>query len=52
MDAFSDTWFRTTNRVEIINDMWREVILKKLADSFAARLIPLNKVWPEIPRGD
>ena len=52
-DVFSDNWFRTTERWDIINDWWNEGILELLNNQiFSARLIPLNKVWPEIPHSD
>ena len=34
-------------------DWWNSDIMQKLNDQiFSARLIPLNKVWPEIPKQD
>ena len=29
--------------------MWRNEVISQLPDMFQARLVPLNKVWPEIP---
>lgn len=49
-DGFSDNWFRETLRWDLINDWWDTHIMDSLNDQiFKARLIPLNKVWPEIP---
>jgi hypothetical protein len=51
-DAFSDTWLKTTRRLDLISNWWRPSAIEKLKGCFAARLIPLNKVWPNIPSGE
>ena len=49
-DGFSDYWFKDTERLDLLIDWWNIGIMCKLNDQiFKARLIPLNKVWPEIP---
>jgi hypothetical protein len=52
-DGFSDLWFKTTKRYDLLLGWWNNDILFLLGDvSFRARLIPLNKVWPDIPHND
>lgn len=52
-DGFTDEWFRKTKRYDLLKGMWSNCILSILGDeTFRARLIPLNKVWPDIPKGD
>ncbi len=51
-DAISDTWMRQTERRDLLADVWRHEAIQALARSFEARLIPLNKVWPDIPQAD
>ena len=48
-DGFSDRWFKDTSLRKLIGNMWtREVLeLKKFGQ---ARLIPLNKAFPEYQR--
>lgn len=49
-DGFSDIWFKNTARTKLINDLWRNHIKIKLHKIFRAKLVPLNKVWPYIPK--
>ena len=50
-DGFSDSWFKDTEKRDLLMDWWNTDIMHKLNDQiFSARLIPLNKVWPEIPK--
>ena len=49
-DGFSDKWIRNTERWDLLSDMWNNYTVSKLKDSLIARLIPLNKVWPDIPQ--
>jgi hypothetical protein len=52
-DGFSDCWFKDTERRDLLMDWWNSDLMQKLNDEiFSARLIPLNKVWPEIPKQD
>lgn len=52
-DGFSDNFLRRTNQWHLLSDLWTPHVMQWI-DSIigSARLIPLNKVWPEIPRGD
>ena len=50
-DGFSDTWFKYTKKTNILRNWWNNDTLLLLDKYiFRARLIPLNKVYPEIPR--
>ena len=53
-DGFSDAWIRRTQNTALISNLWRNYkdTRLKLKKSFQARLVPLNKVWPSIPRFD
>ena len=51
-DGFSDAWIRRTQNTALISNLWRKDTILKLKKSFQARLVPLNKVWPSIPRFD
>ena len=48
-DGFSDNWFANTTHINIINDLWKYDTFKLLPNIGEAKLIPLNKVWPNIP---
>jgi len=48
-DYFSDTWFHTTKRTDLINNLWCTSTFKLMPNLGESRLIPLNKVWPAIP---
>jgi hypothetical protein len=43
---------RRTERLDLLCDLWNDAAIKALERTFEARLIPLNKVWPDIPRED
>lgn len=51
-DGFSDVWVRRTERWELLANLWNATALRQLARIFEARLVPLNKAWPEIPCED
>jgi hypothetical protein len=51
-DGFSDIWVRRTERREILSDLWNAPVMRQLARIFEARLVPLNKAWPDIPKAD
>ena len=51
-DAISDTWIKKTTKLDLLRDLWNDHTLSALDHTFKARLIPLNKVWPDIPRED
>jgi hypothetical protein len=51
-DAFSDVWFKSTPRTDLICNLWNPAGIEQLQSSFEARLVPLNKAWPNIPRED
>lgn len=39
--------------VSVLKDMWNDKCMKLVSSkSFQARLIPLNKKWPDIPQED
>lgn len=41
---------RRTKKLKLLADLWNADTMRRLERSFEARLIPLNKVWPDIPR--
>ncbi len=50
-DGFSDNWFRETKRQDLLTNWWNRNLIWTLNNEiFKARLIPLNKVWPAIPK--
>ncbi len=49
LDAISDTWMRQTQRKDLLCNLWNADALTQMSRSFEARLVPLNKVWPDIP---
>ena len=51
-DFISDKWLRLTKRCDFLGDLWNHNTIQMLEKSFEARLVPLNKVWPAIPKGD
>lgn len=51
-DGFSDQWIRSTDRIDLLCNLWNNEVLKLLRKSFKVELIPLNKVWPQIPLQD
>lgn len=49
-DGFIDVWFKQTKSLQLITDWWKPEVIKQLmAASFEARLIPLNKEYPNLP---
>jgi len=49
-DGFSDKWFKSTKASALLKDWWNNETLDSLRkNSFACRLISLNKVFPSIP---
>ena len=52
-DGFSDIWFKQTKDTELLRDWWNpEVMSLLIQKSFETRLIPLNKVYPKLPKID
>ena len=52
-DGWSDNFNRKLKKnKKLIRDLWNPSAMEKLKDIFEARLIPLNKVWPDIPTDD
>jgi hypothetical protein len=50
-DGLSDTWFRDTKNWKLLSNWWDSKTMKSISkESFEARLIPLNKVHPSLPR--
>jgi hypothetical protein len=48
-DGISDTWLRKTEKWYLINNIWTRDSVAKLDQIFEARLVPLNKKYPDIP---
>ncbi|KAL4467970.1 hypothetical protein ABPG72_021751 [Tetrahymena utriculariae] len=49
-DGFIDNWFKKLANSTILADLWNHTCMSLLnKTSFSARLIPLNKKWPDIP---
>ena len=49
-DGFSDTWFKQNKNTSLLKNWWNQSLISKLSKLiFEARLIPLNKVYPNIP---
>ena len=48
-DGYSDSWIRTTSRWELLSDLWNKNTMENVPEIFKARLVPLNKKWPDIP---
>ena len=49
-DGISDTWIKGTSKINLICDLWNPWTIANLGEkSFEARLIPLNKAYPDIP---
>ena len=48
-DMWSDTFLKKMDKPELLSNLWRGDVMKRLKGSFKARLVPLNKNWHEIP---
>ena len=48
-DGWSDNFLKTCEERKLLTDFWKDEAIMKSNDIFEASLIPLNKVWPEIP---
>ena len=51
-DFISGRWIKFTQRWDLLFNLWNFEAIQMLERSFEARLVPLNKVWPDIPKGD
>lgn len=52
-DGFSDYWIKNCKNPNILNNVWTPKFVNAIGDHlFEARLIPLNKEYPEIPKAD
>ena len=50
-DGFIDKWFRNTKKISYLTDWWCPQTLELLPHCpFEARLIPLNKAYPGVPK--
>ena len=49
-DGYSDTWIKENKNLNIINDIWNHHNMNILTKTHKARIILLNKVWPNIPK--
>lgn len=50
VDGFVDSWIRTAEKKVLLQDLWNERTLSRMRDTFKVDLVPLNKVWPNIPQ--
>ena len=51
-DGISDKWLRSTTNYALLQDLWRPEVLDLFQNLGYARLIPLNKDYPDIPKQD
>ena len=51
-DGFVDVWIRKAEKKELLQDLWNERLLSGMRNTFKVELVPLNKVWPNIPQQD
>ena len=51
-DAISDVWIKNSLKRGFFSDLWNQHTLNFINLSFRARLIPLNKEYPNIPKFD
>ena len=49
---FKNSILKCYSNKKLLRDLWNPSVMEKLKDLFEARLIPLNKVWPDIPTED
>jgi len=49
-DGFVDHWIKNTKRTDLLANLWNNEILNNLNSTFRVDLVPLNKVWPDIPK--
>ena len=48
-DGLSENWFLKSNRFDILSNLWNKECIELMPNLGEARLIPLNKVYPNIP---
>jgi hypothetical protein len=48
-DGFVDEWIRKAEKKHLLSDLWNNRTLRGMKDTFKVDLVPLNKVWPNIP---
>jgi hypothetical protein len=51
-DGFIEDWFLNSIRFDILSNLWNGDCLARMPNLGAARLIPLNKVYPDLPLPD
>jgi hypothetical protein len=49
-DLVSDQWLRRTKNIELIQNLWNPIIFDNCRQVFRARLVPLNRAYPRIPK--
>lgn len=49
-DGFTESWFLKSERYDLLCDLWRGDCLSLMTQVGESRLIPLNKVYPSIPK--
>jgi hypothetical protein len=48
-DGFVEDWFLKTERIDLVSNFWNRETVEANRNLGEARLIPLNKVYPDIP---
>ena len=48
-DGFVDNWIKNTIRTDLLANLWNNATLNNLKSTFRVDLVPLNKVWSQIP---
>ena len=49
-DGFIDIWIKRTGRSDFLCNIWRQDIIESINNFYRVDLVPLNKVWPDIPK--
>ena len=46
---YSDTFLKKMKKPEMLRDLWNRRTMNKIGNIWKARLVPLNKKWPDVP---
>ena len=49
-DGFSDKFIKDTKNWQLLNNLHNYESLKLLKPIFKSRIVPLNKIYPDIPK--
>ena len=49
-DGFSDKFIKETKNWQLLNNLHNYESLKLLKHIFKSRIVPLNKIYPDIPK--